>query len=144
MKFLHSVFPQSQTQICVVHQIINTCKYVVYKDKKEFTTDMKHIYTAPNKEAAKAALEDFAKKWESKYGYAIKSWYNKWDELTVFFDFPLEIRKIIYTTNLIENLNGKIRKYTKNKMSFPTDKAVQKSVFLALRGNQKMEYANPK
>lgn len=107
---IRTVFPQSQTQICVVHQIRNACKYVVYKDRKEFTADMKHIYTAPNKEAAKVALEDFAQKWESKYGYAIKSWYDNWDELTVFFDFPLEIRKIIYTTNLIENLNGKIRK----------------------------------
>lgn len=94
---------------------------------------MKHIYTAVNKQAAELALKDFAEKWESKYGYAIKSWKDNWDELTVFFDFRLEIRKIIYTTNLIENLKGKIRKYTKNKMSFPTDDAVLKSVFLALR-----------
>ncbi len=94
---------------------------------------MKHIYTAPNKQAAQLALNDFAGKWENKYGYAIKSWRENWDELTLFFDFPLEIRKIIYTTNLIENLNGKIRKYTNNKMSFPTDDAVMKSVFLALR-----------
>lgn len=130
---IRSVFPQSQTQICVVHQIRNACKYVVYKDRKEFTADMKHIYTAPNKQAAKAALDDFAQIWESKYSYAIKSWQNNWDELTVFFEFPIEIRKIIYTTNLIENLNGKIRKYTKNKMSFPNDEAVLKSVFLALR-----------
>ncbi|KGB66341.1 hypothetical protein Q787_09780 [Ornithobacterium rhinotracheale H06-030791] len=94
---------------------------------------MKLIYTAPNREAAKVALEDFANKWENKYAYAIKSWRDNWDELTVFFDFPIEIRKIIYTTNLIENLNGKIRKYTKNKMSFPTDEAVTKSVYLAIR-----------
>lgn len=126
-------FPESVTQICVVHQIRNSCKYVVWKDRKEFTRDMKEIYTAPTKEAAKAALEDFATKWESKYAYAIKSWRDNWDELTVFFDFPVEIRKIIYTTNLIENLNGKIRKYTKNKLSFPTDDAVMKSVFLATR-----------
>jgi putative transposase len=130
---IRSVFPASQTQICVVHQIRNACKYVVWKDRKAFTTDMKHIYTAPNKQAAEQALYDFAEKWELKYGYAIKSWRENWDELTVFFEFPLEIRKIIYTTNLIENLNGKIRKYTKNKMSFPTDDAVLKSVFLALR-----------
>lgn len=130
---IRSVFPQSQTQICVVHQIRNACKYVVWKDKRQFTADMRHIYTAVNKQAAEMALKDFSEKWESKYGYAIKSWKENWDELTVFFDFPLEIRKIIYTTNLIENLNGKIRKYTKNKMSFPTDDAVQKSVFLALR-----------
>jgi len=130
---IRSVFPQSQTQICVVHQIRNACRYVVWKDKKQFTADMKHIYTAVNKQAAELALNDFAEKWGSKYSYAIKSWKDNWDELTVFFDFPLEIRKIIYTTNLIENLNGKIRKYTKNKMSFPTDDAVLKSVFLALR-----------
>ncbi|QQR97232.1 MAG: IS256 family transposase [Sphingobacteriales bacterium] len=130
---IRSIFPQSQTQICVVHQIRNAFKYVVWKDRKEFTADMKHIYTAPNKQAAEQALNDFAKKWESKYLYAIKSWRENWEELTVFFEFPLEIRKIIYTTNLIENLNGKIRKYTKNKMSFPNDDAVLKSVFLALR-----------
>lgn len=130
---IKTVFPNSVTQICVVHQIRNSCRYVVWKDKKTFTKDMKQIYTAPTKEAAKAALEDFKIKWNSKYSYAIKSWENNWDELTVFFDFPLEIRTIIYTTNLIENLNGKIRKYTKNKLSYPTDDAVIKSVFLALR-----------
>ena len=94
---------------------------------------MKQIYDAPTKQAAKGALEDFANKWKHKYPYAIKSWEENWEELTVFFDFPIEIRRIIYTTNLIENLNGKIRKYTKNKLSFPTDDAVLKSVYLALR-----------
>ena len=129
---IQSVFPQSRTQICVVHQIRNSTRYVVWKDKKEFTADMKKIYDSPNKEAAKAALDDFAGKWEGKYGYAVKSWHDNW-ELTVFFDFPMEIRRIIYTTNLIENLNGKIRKYTRNKLSFPTDEAVMKSVYLAVR-----------
>jgi transposase-like protein len=126
-------FPESKTQICVVHQIRNACRYVVWKDKKAFTVDMKQIYNAPTQEAAKAALDDFAGQWENKYSYAIKSWRDNWQELTVFFEFPLEIRKIIYTTNLIENLNGKIRKYTKNKLSFPTDDAVMKSVYLATR-----------
>ena len=93
----------------------NSCKYVVYKDKKEFTADMKNIYNAPNKEAAAVELNNLEKKWEGKYSYTILSWKNNWDDLTVFFQFPLEIRKIIYTTNLIENLNGKIRKYTKSK-----------------------------
>ncbi|WP_335967349.1 IS256 family transposase [Galbibacter sp. PAP.153] len=130
---IKNVFPESKTQICVVHQIRNACRYVVWKDKKNFTADMKHIYNAPNEKAAKAALEDFAKKWDSKYSYAVKSWRDNWEDLTVFFEFPVEIRKIIYTTNLIENLNGKIRKYTKNKLSFPTDEAVMKSVYLALR-----------
>lgn len=129
---IKAVFPESKTQICVVHQIRNSCRYVVSKDKKEFTKDMKEIYQAPSEKAAQAALKDFSDKWESKYGYAIKSWKDNWDNLTVFFEFPVEIRKIIYTTNLIENLNGKIRKYTKNKLSFPTDQAVLKSVYLAV------------
>lgn len=102
---IKSVFPQSSTQICVVHQIRNACKYVDWKDHKEFASDMKNIYCAPNREAAAHALEALDQKWGSKYSYAIKSWRRNWDELTVFFDFPLEIRKIIYTTNLIENLN---------------------------------------
>jgi len=129
---IKNVFPTADTQICVVHQIRNSARYVVWKDKKAFTADMKLIYNAPNKEMAKQELNRFAEKWNDKYPYAVQSWQRNWDELTVFFDFPLEIRKIIYTTNLIENLNGKIRKYTKNKMAFPTDDALKKSVYLSL------------
>ena len=130
---IKNVFPLSSTQICVVHQIRNATRYVVWKDKKAFTRDMKQIYNAPTKQAAEAALNDFSDKWNAKYSYAVKSWKSNWDELTVFFDFPIEIRTIIYTTNLVENLNGKIRKFTKNKLSYPTDQAVMKSVFLATR-----------
>ena len=93
---------------------------------------MKNIYNAPNKEVAAAELDNLERKWGGKYPYAILSWRNNWDDLTVFFQFPLEIRKIIYTTNLIENLNGKIRKYTKSKLSFPSDDAVKKTVYLSL------------
>ncbi len=132
-KTIKEVFPESKTQICVIHQIRNAARYVVWKDKKEFSKDQKAIYTAPNVQAAEAALKDFEKKWNNKYRYAVQSWQNNWNELSVFFNFPVEIRKIIYTTNLIENLNGKIRKYTKNKLSFPTDQAVMKSVYLAVR-----------
>src|SRR5690625_2617696 len=134
---IKSVFPESKTQICVVHQIRNATRYVVWKDKREFSKDQKAIYTAPNRQAAEAALKDFDKKWGGKYKYAVQSWQNNWEDLTVFFEFPVEIRTIIYTTNLIENLNGKIRKYTKNKLSFPTDEAVMKSVFLALQESTK-------
>lgn len=134
---IKNVFPNSRTQICVIHQIRNSARYVVWKDKKEFAKDLKMIYEAPTRQAAEAALNDFAKQWQNKYSYAVKSWQNNWEELTVFFDFPIEIRKIIYTTNLIENVNGKIRKYTKNKLSFPTDDAVIKSVYLALRETSK-------
>ena len=120
---IRSIFPQSSTQICVVHQIRNSCKYVVYKDKKEFTADMKNIYNAPNKEVAATELDNLEKKWGGKYPYAILSWRNNWDDLTVFFQFPLEIRKIIYTTNLIENLNGK----TSSSVPTPPGKAITTS-----------------
>ena len=129
---IKTIFPQAVTQICIVHQIRNSCKYVVWKERKAFSADMRDVYTAPNLDAAQAALEVMDKKWGQKYAYAIKSWKTNWDELTAFLAFPVEIRKIIYTTNLIENLNGKIRKYTKNKMSFSTDEAVLKSVYLAV------------
>ena len=93
---------------------------------------MKNIYNAPNKEAAAAELDNLEKKWGGKYPYVILSWRNNWDDLTVFFQFLVEIRKIIYTTNLIENQNGKIRKYTKSKLSFPSDDAVKKWIYLSL------------
>jgi len=128
-----SIFPQSVTQICVVHQIRNASRYVVWKDKKQFAADMKTVYTAASKDLAWEALENLENTWGKKYPHAIKSWKANWTELSHFFDFPLEIRTMIYTTNIIENLNGKIRKYTKAKMSFPDDASVMKSVFLALR-----------
>lgn len=134
---IRTVFPNSTTQICVVHQIRNSCRYVVCKDRKEFTSDMKNIYNAVNKEMAALELDKFADKWGSKYAYAIRSWRNNWEDLTSYFEFPLEIRKIIYTTNVIENMNGKIRKYTKNKLSFPNDDAVKKTVYLSLMEIQK-------
>ena len=130
---IRSVFPESTKQICIVHQIRNACRFVAWKDRKPFTADMREIYTAPNREAARIALDQLEAKWANKYGYAIKSWKDNWEELTTFLAFPLEIRKIIYTTNIIENLNGKIRKYTRNKLSYPSDEAVMKSVFLAVQ-----------
>ena len=129
---IKAVFPRSTTQVCVVHQIRNSCRYVVWKDMKEFTADMKEIYTSVNREQAASVLARFEEKWGSKYRHAVQSWQRNWDDLTAFFDFPIEIRTIIYTTNLIENLNGKIRKYTKSKLSFPTDDALRKSVWLAI------------
>jgi len=128
-----AIFPQSVTQICVVHQIRNASRYVVWKDKKQFAADLKIVYTAASKDLGWQALETLEATWGKKYPHAIKSWKANWTELSHFFDFPLEIRSLIYTTNVIENLNGKIRKYTKAKMSFPDDASVLKSVFLALR-----------
>lgn len=136
-KAIAEVFPQTITQLCVVHQIRNSCKYVVWKERKEFSADLKLIYAAVNKDAARAALDDFTAKWKSKYGYAILSWEKNWDELTSYFDFPLEIRKIIYTTNVIESLNSGIRKFTKAKNLFPDDQAALKAVYLSVMNIQK-------
>jgi len=134
---IKGVFPQAVTQICVVHQIRNSSRYVVWKDKKEFMKDLKAVYAAISKEEAEDALGVFAKKWESKYAYAVKSWYENWENLTQYFDYPLEIRKIIYTTNVIESLNNSIRKYTRSKSIFPDDSAAQKAVFFAIQNVQK-------
>ena len=139
---IKSVFPLAVTQLCVVHQVRNSLRYVVWKEKKEFTVDMKQIYHAANIEAAEQALVNFEKKWGHKYAYAIKSWKNNWENLTQFFEYPLEIRKIVYTTNIIESLNRGIRKYTKTKSIFPHDQAALKAVYLAI-GNIENKWTMP-
>lgn len=130
-------FPKTIVQLCVVHQIRNSLRYVVWKDKKEFVLFLKAIYAEINRQEAEIALKAFEQKWGAKYGYAIKSWMTNWDLLTQYFDFPLEIRKIIYTTNPIESLNSTIRKYTKNKPLFPDDQAAAKVVFFAIQNIQR-------
>ena len=107
---IQAIFPQSSNQICIVHQIRNASRYVVYKDKKAFTSDMKPIYQAANISQAEAALQNLEEKWGEKYPHAIQSWKRNWAELTVFFDYPMAIRKIIYTTNTIESFNSMIRR----------------------------------
>ena len=134
---IHGVFPGTVTQLCMVHQIRNSCRYVVWKDRKTFCADLKEVYAAPNKAAAAEAFKDFTGKWEGKYRYAIQSWQTNWENLTNYFDFPLEIRKIIYTTNSIENLNRGIRKYIKTKVQFPDDQAAEKAVYLAIMNIEK-------
>jgi len=133
---INAVFPEAVTQLCVVHQIRNSSRYVVWKERKQFIADLKLVYGAMNKEAAYDALQEFEKKWGSKYGYAIKSWKDNWEELTAYFDYPMEIRKIIYTTNAIESLNSSIRKYTKTKTVFPDDQSAMKAVYLAINNIQ--------
>lgn len=139
---IKSVFPQAVTQLCVVHQVRNSLRYVVWKDKREFTADMKEIYHAATIEAAEQALKRFEKKWGHKYAYAVRSWKTNWEKLTQFFDFPMEIRKMVYTTNIMESLNSGIRKYTKTKTIFPHDQAALKAVFLAI-GNIEKKWTMP-
>jgi len=134
---IRSAYPNTITQLCIVHQIRNSVKYVVWKDRKRFLADLKLVYNAINREMAYEALEEFAQKWNSKYAYAIKSWRDNWEELTAYFDYPMEIRRIIYTTNTIESLNSSIRKYTKTKTVFPDDQAVLKAVYLAVANIEK-------
>jgi transposase-like protein len=133
---INAVFPETVSQLCVVHQIRNSSRYVVWKERKEFIADLKLVYGAQNKEVAADALDSFEQKWGSKYGYAIKSWRDNWEELTAYFDYPMEIRKIIYTTNAIESLNSSIRKYTKIKTVFPDDQSALKAVYLAVSNVQ--------
>ncbi|WWV63639.1 IS256 family transposase [Mycoplasmopsis felis] len=129
---IKAVFPKTQIQKCVVHQIRNSVKFVNYKDLKEFAKDMKNIYQANNIDEATRFLQIFEDKWKDKYMYAIKSWRDNFEELVTFFNFPKEIRKLIYTTNIIENLNRNIRKITKTKTSFPTEESLMKSVYFAI------------
>jgi putative transposase len=134
---IKGVFPDTITQLCIVHQIRNSCKFVVWSDLREFCKDLKNIYKAINIKIAHAELLKFKAKWGSKYKYAVQSWEENWDNLTGYFEFPLELRKIIYTTNTIENLNRGIRKYTKTKTQFPSEDAATKSIYLAIENIQK-------
>ena len=136
-KAIKGIFPETITQLCIVHQIRNSMKFVVYKDLREFCKDIKNIYTAINEEQAVEALKIVKTKWGEKYKYAIDGWERNWENLMPFLEYPPELRKIMYTTNTIENLNRGIRKYTKTKVQFPDEKSVKKSVYLAIMNNEK-------
>jgi len=130
---IHASFPKTEIQRCIVHQIRNSTKYLSYKDLKQFTQDLKPVYKAANEQQALAELDGFEKKWGTKYPVAVRSWRNNWNELATFFKYPAEIRKIIYTTNAIENFNRQLRKVTKTKSAYVSDEALLKSLYLAIR-----------
>jgi transposase-like protein len=136
-KAIKGVYPETITQLCIVHQIRNSMKFVVTKDLREFCKDLKNIYTSNNEEQAVEALKLLKSKWVEKYKYAIDSWERNWENLMPFLEYPPELRKIMYTTNTIENLNRGIRKYTKTKVQFPDERSVKKSVYLAILNNEK-------
>ncbi|ACR79477.1 MULTISPECIES: IS256-like element ISKol2 family transposase [Kosmotoga] len=129
---IEAVYPQAKIQRCVVHQIRYSMKFVSWKDKKKFAADLKSVYTADTKEAAWNALMAFEEKWGEKYPFSIKSWKDNWEALTTYFEYPKEIRKLIYTTNPIESLNSQLRKVTKNRGVFPNDMALMKLAYLAI------------
>lgn len=136
-KAVEAIFPNSIRQICIVHQIRNSLKYVSYKDRKAIMVDIKAIYQADNEKFALEAFELFKQNWEDKYFSAVQSWENNWDNLTTFLNYPKEIRKLIYTTNIIESFNASLRKYTRNKKVFPHDDAALKSIYLAAQSISK-------
>lgn len=127
-----AVFPQAEIQRCIVHQVRYTTKFVSYKDIKPFVKDLKTIYQAPSEELALEALDSLEDIWGKKYPASVASWRNNWPQISTFFKYPAEIRKIIYTTNSIENFNRGLRKVTKAKAVFPTDDALFKSIYLAM------------
>lgn len=134
---INTVFPQTDVQLCIVHQIRNSKKYVSWKDQREVIRDMKTIYKATNYEAAEIALQAFEEKWDKKYPAMVKSWKYNWEGLTSFYNYPPEIRTIMYTTNSIEGFNRQIRKATKNKGTLPSERALMKLLFLVSHNVQK-------
>lgn len=134
---LQSVFPDTEIQLCIIHMIRNSMKYVPHKYIKEFVQDLKEIYKAPIEEKAERALLSLDEKWGSKYSLAVKPWITHWENLKLYFKFPDEVRRLIYTTNAVESLHRQFRKVTKNKTVFPTDIALLKMLYLAAEGVEK-------
>lgn len=128
---IEAVFPQTSIQRCIVHQIRNSLRYVTWSDRKAFVKDLKTVYKAATREEAEMNLLHLGELWGDKYAMAIRSWENNWVELATFFDYPAEIRRMIYTTNTIEGYNRQLRKVCKTKASFPTVEAVRKLFYLA-------------
>ena len=129
---IESVYPKTEIQKCVIHQIRNSTKFVSYRDIKELMKDLKTVYKASTEELALSNLDIFEEKWGKKYPMCVNSWRNNWAELATYFKYPEGIRKLTYTTNSIENFNRQLRKVTKNKTIFPCDYALQKSLYLAM------------
>lgn len=134
---IETVFPEVEVQLCIVHMIRNSIKYVNWKDRKEVCKDLKEVYSAATEDEASQKLEEFGQKWDAKYPTIRKKWVNNWDRIIPFFDYPEEIRKVMYTTNAIESINRSIRKVIKAKGAFPNDRAIFKILYLALNNASK-------
>ena len=128
-----SVFPKTEVQLCIVHMVRNSLRYVPWKNRKAVARDLKKIYSAATAEAAEQALSAFEEKWSEQYPMASKSWRDRWENVIPFFGYPEPIRKVIYTTNAIESLNAQLRKVTRKRGAFPTDDSVRKILYLAIQ-----------
>ena len=129
---IHAVFPETEIQNCMIHQLRNFSKYVSYKDLKALMSDLKAVYAAVDEQAALDALETFAQNWDNKYPKIVKSWRENWANLSTYFKYLQEVRRLIYTTNTIEGFNRQLRKVTKSKSVFPTDDSLLKMLYLAM------------
>jgi transposase-like protein len=134
---VRAVYPHTRVQLCIVHMVRNSTRFVSYKDLRTLCNDLKEIYCAPTEEAGRTALEEFGKTWDAKYPMIYQSWFQHWDNLSEFFKYPPEIRRAIYTTNAIESLNYQLRKVTKNRSTFVNDDAIFKILYLAIRNASK-------
>ncbi|MTC21183.1 IS256 family transposase [Providencia stuartii] len=133
---INSIYPQTEVQLCVIHQIRNSIKYVASKHHKAFMADLKPVYRAVSKEAAETALDELDAKWGQQYPVVIQSWRRKWDHLSAYFRYPESIRKVIYTTNAIESVHRQFRKLTKTKGAFPNENSLLKLLYLGLLNAQ--------
>ena len=129
---IEAVFPQTEVQNCIIHQLRNSSKYVSYKDLKALMADLKAVYSAVDEQAALSALEVFSEHWDKKYPKISQSWRDNWANLSTYFKYPQEVRRLIYTTNAIEGFNRQLRKVTKSKSVFPTDDSLLKMLYLAM------------
>ena len=134
---INAIFPKTEVQLCIVHQIRNSIKYVASKDQKEFAKDLKLVYQAPTKELAEEELLKLEEKWGKKYPLVINSWQNKWENLSNYFKYPQDIRRIIYTTNIIESVHRQFRKLTKTKGAFPNENSLLKLLYMGIQNAQK-------
>jgi transposase-like protein len=134
---INAIFPNTEIQLCIVHQIRNSIRYVASKDQKEFMKDLKLVYQAISKEAAEIELDKLEEKWGKKYPIVIQSWKNKWENLSGYFKYPQDIRRIIYTTNIIESVHRQFRKLTKTKGAFPNENSLLKLLYMGIQNASK-------
>lgn len=134
---INAIYPNTEVQLCIVHQIRNSLKYVASKNQKEFMKDLKLVYQAVSKESAELELDRLEEKWGGKYPIVIQSWRNKWENLSHYFKYPEDIRRIIYTTNIIESVHRQFRKLTKTKGAFPNENSLLKLLYVGIQNAQK-------
>lgn len=134
---IETVYPHTRVQLCIVHQVRNSLKYVTWKDRKAVAASLRSIYTAPTEATARTALEAFSEQWDAQYPAIAPAWQRNWERLIPFFDYPPAIRKVVYTTNAIESLNYSLRKVIKGRGAFPHDDAIRKLLYLGLRNVSK-------